>query len=57
MVKGVDRNLFYVQDVVRTVEKVSTDDRDRPTEDCVIADATHVKVDKPYAVPKEPVKE
>lgn len=43
-------------DVVKKIEGTSTDGRDRPTKDCVIANTRHVVPDKPYAVLKEPVK-
>lgn len=44
-------------DVVRAIEATPTGANDRPSKDCVIADAVHEKLDKPFAVSKEPVKE
>ncbi|CAB4056683.1 PPIB [Lepeophtheirus salmonis] len=39
-------------DVVRKIERSSTDGRDRPVEDVVIEAATVEKLDKPFSVPK-----
>merc|ERR1712137_942820 len=44
-------------DVVRTIEKNPTGAQDRPKKEVLIAKASHVKVDEPFAVTKEPVKE
>merc|ERR1712055_800467 len=44
-------------DVVRKVEKNPTGAQDRPKKEVKIAKASHVKVDEPFAVTKEPVKE
>merc|ERR1712136_248839 len=44
-------------DVVRTIEKSPTGAQDRPKKEVLIAKASHVKVDEPFAVTKEPVKE
>merc|ERR1711868_100079 len=44
-------------DVVRTIEKNPTGAQDRPNKEVLIAKASHVKVDEPFAVTKEPVKE
>ena len=46
-----------IQDVVRTIEKNPTGAQDRPKKEVLIAKASHVKVDEPFAVTKEPVKE
>merc|ERR1712131_349248 len=43
--------------VVRTIEKNPTGAQDRPKKEVLIAKASHVKVDEPFAVTKEPVKE
>lgn len=39
-------------DVVRKIEAQSTDSRDRPSKDVVIADSGSLPVDKPYSVEK-----
>merc|ERR1712088_375959 len=44
-------------DVVRTIEKNPTGAQDRPKKEVKIAKASHVKVEEPFAVTKEPVKE
>merc|ERR1712142_619519 len=44
-------------DVVRAIEKNPTGAQDRPKKEVLIAKASHVKVDEPFAVTKEPVKE
>merc|ERR1712046_481129 len=44
-------------DVVRTIEKNPTGAQDRPKKEVLVAKASHVKVDEPFAVSKEPVKE
>merc|ERR1712151_524244 len=44
-------------DVVRTIEKNPTGAQDRPKKEVLIAKASHVKVEEPFAVTKEPVKE
>merc|ERR1711887_519699 len=44
-------------DVVRTIEKNPTGSQDRPKKEVLIAKASHIKVDEPFAVTKEPVKE
>merc|ERR1711920_607449 len=44
-------------DVVRKVEGTKTGGQDRPAKDCTIADSRHEKVETPFAVAKEPVKE
>merc|ERR1711862_304045 len=41
-------------DVVRTIEKNPTGAQDRPKKEVLIAKASHVKVDEPFAVTKEP---
>ena len=46
-----------IQDVVRTIEKNPTGAQDRPKKEVLIAKASHVKVEEPFAVTKEPVKE
>ena len=50
-------NLSLRQDVVRKIERSEKDQRDRPLKDVVIADCGAIPVDKPFAIPKEPVKE
>lgn len=40
-------------DVVRKIEQTSTDSRDRPSEDVIIADCGHIVVDKPFPVSKD----
>merc|ERR1712099_66545 len=44
-------------DVVRTIEKNPTGAQDRPKKEVLIAKASHVKVDEPFEVTKEPVQE
>lgn len=53
----LDVVIFYFQDVVRRIENLEKDGRDRPTKDVVIADCGSLAVDTPFSVPKEPVKE
>merc|ERR1712113_817669 len=43
--------------VVRTIEKNPTGAQDRPKKEVLIAKASHVKVDEPFEVTKEPVQE
>lgn len=43
-------------DVVRKIENVKKDNRDRPEEDVVIADSGVIAVNKPFDVDKKPVK-
>lgn len=49
--------IFYIriilQDVVRKIENVSTDTRDKPTKDVVIADSGAEIVGEPFSVSKE----
>ncbi|CAN9498911.1 unnamed protein product [Ophioblennius macclurei] len=40
-------------DVVKKIEKTTTDGRDKPLKDVIIEDCGKIEVDKPFAVPKE----
>lgn len=42
-----------IQSVVRKVEAVKTDARDKPISDVVIAECDTLPVEEPFAVPKE----
>lgn len=44
---------IILQDVVRKIENVNTDTRDRPTKDVVIADCGAEVVAQPFSVSKE----
>lgn len=46
-------NCYFFQDVVRKVENTSTDSRDKPSKDIVIADCGSEKVEVPFGVLKE----
>ena len=42
-------------DVVKKIEGSSTDGRDKPTKDVVIADSGVIEVENPFEAPKEGV--
>lgn len=39
-------------DIIKTIEALSTDSRDKPTKDVVIADSGSIAVDEPFSVEK-----
>ena len=41
---------LYLQKVVRKIEQTSTDARDKPSKDVVIADCGSLPVEKPFSV-------
>ena len=46
----INEFLFSCQEVVKMIEKTSTDSRDRPVKDVVIKDAGELEVEKPYNI-------
>lgn len=45
--------IFVLQDIVRKIENLKTDSRDRPQEDVVIADSGAETVAEPFSVSKD----
>ena len=48
---------FWLQKLIRKIESMTTDARDRPEKDVVIADCGIIEVEKPYPVDKDSAEE